>query len=171
MKSIAAVILIFIIVGFSASSAQTDQASTDFSTKPSDAPAFQSVVPPDSTRPILTHKVDPVYPLEAMRQKLQGRVVIHLVISTAGDVVSAEPVSGNPILTQAALAAMKQWKFQPYIHHGAPVQIGYKMSYDFAIGDRVFDNPAAEGSTAHQRDCRFSERRWLSTQIRKYDDV
>jgi TonB family protein len=43
---------------------------------------------------------------------------------------------------------MKQWKFQPYIHNGAPVQIGYKMPDDFAIGEGVFDNPAAEGSTA-----------------------
>ena len=40
----------------------------------------------DSTWLILTHKVDPAYPLEAMRQKLQGRVVVHLAISTAGDV-------------------------------------------------------------------------------------
>ena len=89
---------------------------------------------------VLTHMVQPVYPLEAMQQKLQGQVVIHLVVSTNGDVLSAEPVSGNPIFTQAAVAAMKQWKFQPYIKNGHPVQIGYKMPYDFAMADRVADN-------------------------------
>jgi TonB family protein len=76
-----------------------------------------------------------------MRQKLQGQVVIHLVISTNGDVLSAEPVTGNPIFTQAAVTAMRQWKFQPYIRNGQPVQIGYKMPYDFAMADRVVDNP------------------------------
>jgi len=83
-----------------------------------------------------------------MREKLQGQVVIHLVVSTSGDVLSAEPVSGNPIFTQAAVAAMKQWKFQPYIKNGHPVQIGYKMPYDFAMADRVVDNPTAVANPA-----------------------
>ena len=70
-----------------------------------------------------------------------------MVVSPTGDVVSAEPVSGNPILIQAAVAAMKQWKFKPYIHDGHPVQIGYKMPYDFAMADRVFDNSMPTGDT------------------------
>lgn len=100
----------------------------------------------DSTRLVFTHFVQPVYPLEAMEQKLQGKVVVHLVISTTGDVLSTEPVSGSPVLVQAAVAAMKKWKFKPYIHNGQPVQIGYKMPYDFAIGDRVVENPVAEAN-------------------------
>jgi len=76
-----------------------------------------------------------------------AHVVIHLVISPTGDVLSAEPVSGNPIFTQSAVAAMKKWKFQPYLHNGQPVQIGYKMPYDFAISDRVHDLPdSSKGS-------------------------
>jgi outer membrane biosynthesis protein TonB len=42
---------------------------------------------------------------------------------------------------------MKQWKFEPYIHDGHPVQVGYKMPYDFATADRVFDNPMPAGNT------------------------
>jgi outer membrane biosynthesis protein TonB len=76
---------------------------------------------------------------------LQGHVVVHLVISPAGDLLSADPVSGNPIFAQAAVAAMKmkKWKFQPYLHNGQPVPIAYKMPYDFAISDRVNDVPDA----------------------------
>jgi TonB family protein len=95
----------------------------------------------DTPRLVLTHFVQPVYPLEAMNQKLQGHVVIHLVISATGEVPSADPVSGNPIFTQAAVAAMKQWKFQPYRHNGQAVQIGYKMPYDFAMATQVRDRP------------------------------
>lgn len=121
MKTSAAFALLLFLLTLSAF-AQTDKTSTDPDTRTSEG-SVQSAVPPDSTRLILTGKVEP-------------------------DVVSAEPVSGNPILTQAAVAAMKQWKFQPYIHDGHPVQIGYKMPYDFAIGDRVHDNPMATGDTA-----------------------
>ena len=77
-------------------------------------------------------------------------MVIHLVISTLGDVISAEPASGNPILAKAAAAAMLQWKFQPYIHNGQAVQIGYKMPYNFAIGDRVFDRPDPDAKPTSQ---------------------
>lgn len=101
----------------------------------------------DSTRLVLSHFVQPVYPLEAMQQKLQGHVVIHLVISTSGEVLSADPVSGNPILTQAAVAAMKQWKFEPYMHGGHAVQIGYKMPYDFAMATQVHDHPDPDAGT------------------------
>jgi TonB family protein len=133
--------LVLLSVLFAATSfAQSDKPEpnsavpvTDSSTKTSSAN--------DTTRLVITHFVQPVYPLEAMRQKLQGHVVIHLVISPAGDVLSAEPVSGNPIFTQSAVEAMKKWKFQPYLHNGQPVQIGYKMPYDFAISDRVHDLP------------------------------
>jgi len=48
------------------------------------------------------------FPLEAMQQKLPGHVVIHLVVSTSGDVLSADPVSGNPIFTQSVVAAMRR---------------------------------------------------------------
>lgn len=145
MKTSATLLVLFLLTLYA--SAQTDKSSTDQNAKTNEASSAQSAVSPDSARLILTHMVEPVYPLEAMRQKLQGRVVIHLVVSTTGDVVSAEPVSGNPILIQAAVAAMKQWKFKPYIHDGHPVQIGYKMPYDFAMADRVFDNPTPTGNT------------------------
>ena len=139
MKAIAGVFLILLLI--TPLFAQSDKPATDSRTKGAEAPSAQGSVPSDSTRLVLTHVVQPVYPLEAMRQKLQGQVVIHLVISTNGDVLSAEPVTGNPMFTQAAVTAMRQWKFQPYIRNGQPVQIGYKMPYDFAMADRVVDNP------------------------------
>lgn len=147
MKAIAPVFSALLFV--SSLAAQSNSPATGSPANNSDTPAAQSSVPPDSTRLVLTHMVQPVYPLEAMRQKLQGQVVIHLVVSTTGDVLSAEPVSGNPIFTQAAVAAMKQWKFQPYIKNGHPVQIGYKMPYDFAIADRVTDNPGVNPNSAN----------------------
>ena len=121
--------------------AQSDSPNNNADGKAPDATTGQSVVPPDSTKLVLVQMVKPVYPLEANKQKLQGQVVIHLTISPEGNVIAAEPVSGNPIFTESAVAAMKQWKYLPFYRGGHAVQTGYKATYNFAFEERVIDKP------------------------------
>jgi TonB family protein len=82
--------------------------------------------------------------MEARRQGIQGQVWVHLVITEAGDVESAEVISGDPLLAEATVNAMKQWKFKPYIRNGHPVRVSTKLSYDFAFKGNVKD--AKEGA-------------------------
>jgi TonB family protein len=105
--------------------------------------------PGDSIRLVIVKLQKPEYPIAANNQQIQGQVWVHLVITETGDVESAEAISGNPLLADATVKAMKQWKFKPYIRNGHPVRVSTKLSYDFAFKGKVEDvtegaNPSPE---------------------------
>jgi len=68
----------------------------------------------EEARALLVHIVNPVYPPEALAQKLHGPVVLQAVIGRDGSVEDLKIVRGYFILGRAAIAAVKQWRFQPY---------------------------------------------------------
>ena len=112
------------------------------------APTVPSSVPPDSTNLIAIKTVKTVYPTEALGEKLQGQVIVKMVVSQAGDVESAEVVSGNPVLGRAAVDAAKQWKFKPFIRNGKPVKASVKLPFDFAFSDEITDtSPKTESAS------------------------
>jgi TonB family protein len=67
-----------------------------------------------AARTLLVHIVNPVYPTEALAQKLHGPVVLQAVIGRDGSVEDLKIVRGYFILGRAAISAVKQWRFQPY---------------------------------------------------------
>jgi TonB family protein len=71
-----------------------------------------------AARALLVQSVDPVYPPEGLAQKLHGLVVLQAVIGRDGGVEDLKIVRGNFVLSRAAIAAVKQWKFQPYSVNG-----------------------------------------------------
>jgi TonB family protein len=71
------------------------------------------------TPPILISRVDPVYPPGARAKKIEGVVVLRILIDEDGRVKEAEVVSGGPLLTQAALGAVRQWRYKPATLGGA----------------------------------------------------
>jgi TonB family protein len=71
-----------------------------------------------AARALLVQSVDPVYPPEGLAQKLHGPVVLQAVIGRDGGVEDLKIVRGNFVLSRAAIAAVKQWKFQPYSVNG-----------------------------------------------------
>lgn len=82
-------------------------------------PAIQSFSEPvavseEAARGLLIHTVDPVYPPEARAQNLHGAVVLQAVIGRDGSVEDVKIVQGYFALGRAAIAAVKQWRFQPY---------------------------------------------------------
>jgi TonB family protein len=66
-------------------------------------------------RSFLVTKVDPSYPPEAERQHVDGTVVLRINIDKNGNVSKLEPVTGHPLLIPAAIDAVKQWKYKPYL--------------------------------------------------------
>jgi periplasmic protein TonB len=71
-----------------------------------------------AARALLVHSVDPVYPPEAVAQKLHGPVVLQALVGRDGSVEDLKIVRGYFILGRAAIAAVKQWRFQPYNVNG-----------------------------------------------------
>jgi|SRR5712671_1596315 len=96
--------------------------------------------PPDSTTLVAIKTERATYPYEAREQKLQGEVVVKILVSEGGDVESAEIASGNPILGKSAVNAVKKWKFKPFIKNGKPVKVSMKVPIDFAFSDKIMES-------------------------------
>ncbi len=72
----------------------------------------------EAARALLVHTVDPIYPPEGSAQNLHGTVVLQALVGRDGSVQDLKIVRGNFILSRAAIAAVKQWQFQPYSVNG-----------------------------------------------------
>lgn len=72
---------------------------------------------------MLTHRVEPVYPQLARQLQREGRVELRAIISTDGSVQSLEVISGDPLLIQSALTAVRAWRYRPTILNGKPVEV------------------------------------------------
>ena len=84
--------------------------------------------------PILTHQVDPVYPREALEERIEGDVILILVIDKKGFVQYAVPTKGaHPLLAEAAEIAVKQWKFFPYTMKGKRLDVACVVTLEFAL--------------------------------------
>lgn len=82
----------------------------------------------------LKHKVDLVYPAEARAHRIQGDVVLEVLISESGDVVRLKTISGHPLLTDAATDAVRQWKYRPFRADGKPIEMETKILVKFRLG-------------------------------------
>lgn len=86
----------------------------------------------EAARAMLVHNVDPVYPPEAVAQKLQGPVVLQAMIGRDGSVEDLKIVRGYFVLGRAAIAAVKQWHFQPYLLNGHPAETQTVLTVNFS---------------------------------------
>ncbi len=82
---------------------------------------------------LLQHKVEPQYPPAARAARIQGSVVLKAVIGKDGRVDDLKIVSGHPMLAQAALSAVKQWRYKPYYLNGQPVAIDTTITVNFTL--------------------------------------
>ena len=81
----------------------------------------------------LIHDVTPIYPPEAGRARIEGAVVLLAVIGKDGSVEDVRVESGFPILAQAAINAVKQWRYRPYLLNGEPVEVDSRITINFAL--------------------------------------
>jgi protein TonB len=79
-------------------------------------------------------KPTPIYPPLARQARIQGRVVLHAIIDKEGRVSELESVSGHPLLIRAALDAVQNWRYQPTILNGEPVEVDTTIDVNFVLG-------------------------------------
>ena len=77
------------------------------------------------------HDVTPTYPQMARIAHIQGDVLLQATISKTGVIENLHAVQGHPILIQAAMDAVKQWKYKPYILNGEPVEVETTIKVQF----------------------------------------
>jgi protein TonB len=77
--------------------------------------------------------VKPVYPPLARQARIQGTVVLHAVISKDGSIEGLTLVSGHPMLAPAAIDAVKQWRYKPYLLNGEPVEVDTEVMVNFTL--------------------------------------
>jgi len=82
----------------------------------------------------LIRLVQPEYPRAARNIHLGGDVVLHAIIGSDGSVRELQVMSGNPILAQAALAAVRQWRYRPTMLSGEPVEVDTTITVHFVLG-------------------------------------
>jgi TonB family protein len=80
---------------------------------------------------MLVYKTTPSYPLEARQAKVKGTVELEAVIGTDGLVKDLKVISGPDLLQQAALDAVKTWRYKPYLLSGVPIAAKTEISVKF----------------------------------------
>ena len=78
-------------------------------------------------------KVKPVYPPAATLASVEGTVRVKATIGKDGNVQAVELVTGPPMLVQAAIDAVRQWKFLPATHNGTPVEDEIHINISFGL--------------------------------------
>jgi len=81
----------------------------------------------------LIYRVQPNYPALARSARVQGQVVLRAVISRTGAIENLQVLSGHPLLTGAALEAVRQWRYRPYILNGEPVEVETQVTVNFLL--------------------------------------
>ena len=82
---------------------------------------------------LLIHQIAPQYPPLARQARIQGTVVLQAVIGKDGTVQGLHVISGHPMLTQAAMEAVKQWRYRPYSLNGEPVEVDTQINVNFTL--------------------------------------
>lgn len=82
---------------------------------------------------MLTHSVDPFYPQAAKSGGVQGAVVMFAVIGSDGAVKDMHVLDGHPWLVPAAMAAVKQWRYRPYVLNGRAVEFQTTITEHFSL--------------------------------------
>ena len=85
------------------------------------------------TKGLLIQRTEPTYPTLARAARVQGDVILSAVIDTNGQIQNLQLVSGHPMLVPAAIAAVKQWRYKPYLLNGQPVEVETTITVIFTL--------------------------------------
>jgi protein TonB len=81
----------------------------------------------------LISRVEPVYPEDAERQRIEGAVKLHVIIDRDGKIQNIDQMSGPPLLEAAAANAVRQWRYKPTSLGGQPVEAGLDVTITFRL--------------------------------------
>lgn len=80
---------------------------------------------------VLQYKVQPKYPVQARALRLEGKVTLHATVGESGNVEEVKVVQGNALLAQAAVEAVKQWHYKPFLLNGKAVRAETNVTVAF----------------------------------------
>ncbi|MGA7684480.1 MAG: energy transducer TonB [Terriglobales bacterium] len=120
---------------------QQDQADPNCVMAPDDASASPPMpqrvrVSQGVSQGLLIKKVTPIYPEYARQNRIQGQVILQAEISKSGDIDHLQLITGDPELAPAAMEAVKQWKYKPYLLQGQPVNVETQIIVNFTLLER-----------------------------------
>src|SRR5664279_2681481 len=95
----------------------------------------QTQIPPGISEGLLIYKVQPIYPQLARQARVQGTVVLQALIDKDGTLEQLDVLSGPPMLIKAAMDAVKQWRYKPYLVDGQPVTVQTTINVSFQLND------------------------------------
>ncbi len=90
-------------------------------------------VPEGLMRSYMLKTVQPVYPPVAKAAHVSGTVLLHAIVSREGTIADLSVISGPDLLRNAALDAVRQWTFSPYVVNGAPIEVGTSITVKFGF--------------------------------------
>jgi TonB family protein len=99
----------------------------------STAPALRIRVGGAVQQAKLVQQVSPAYPTDARASRTQGVISLHVVIGTDGSMKQVDVVRGDPLLAKAAVDAVKQWRYQPTLLEGDPVEVDTMIDITFRL--------------------------------------
>jgi protein TonB len=82
---------------------------------------------------LLIKKVTPNYPPLARQARIQGQVILQAEISKEGTIQNLQLISGHAMLAPAAIEAVKQWRYKPYLLNGEPVAVETQVVVNFSL--------------------------------------
>jgi protein TonB len=83
----------------------------------------------------LVHRVEPVYPPMARTARVQGSVVLEAIIDKVGTIKNLQLISGHPLLAGAAVEAVRQWRYRPYVLNGDAIEVETQITVNFILGN------------------------------------
>jgi protein TonB len=82
---------------------------------------------------MLMRRMQPVYPRPAIDARIQGTVTLRAIIGRDGAIHGLQALSGHPLLIPAAVDAVRQWRYRPYLLNGQPVEVETSVTVNFIL--------------------------------------
>ncbi len=82
---------------------------------------------------LLIYRIEPTYPPIARAARIQGVVVLAAIIDKHGNIQNLQVVSGHPMLAPAAIDAVKQWRYKPFLLNGQPLEVETAVTVTFQL--------------------------------------
>lgn len=98
---------------------------------PASAEKPRAQVPAEVMEKLVVHRVEPVYPPEARKDRLEGTIALDIVVGKDGSVLRMHSLNGPDVLARAAMDAMRWWKFEPYRINGEPGAVETTVAIEF----------------------------------------
>jgi periplasmic protein TonB len=82
---------------------------------------------------LLVKVIQPIYPAAARRMRVEGPVQLEATIGKDGSISNVKVLNGNPMLTGAAMEAVRRWKYKPYYLNGSPIEVQTEITINFKL--------------------------------------